>query len=69
MRVAILGNAGSGKITLACWLAERAKAERLDLDTVVWEPGQIAVPRDPALAQAEVDRFCRSHERWVVEVC
>jgi adenylate kinase family enzyme len=67
MRVVILGNAGSGKTTLARWLAERARAERLDLDTVAWEPGQSAVPREPALAQAEVGDFCRSHERWMVE--
>lgn len=69
MRVVILGNAGSGKTTLARWLAERARAERLDLDTVAWEPGQIAVPREPVLVQAEVKDFCRSHERWVVEGC
>lgn len=31
MRVAILGNAGSGMSTLASWLAERGKAERADL--------------------------------------
>lgn len=69
MQVVILGNAGSGKSTLANWLAERGKAERLDLDTVAWESGQAAVARDPALAQAEVERFCRSHEHWVVEGC
>ena len=69
MKVVILGNSGSGKSTLAHWLAERGKAERLDLDTVAWEPGQAAVARDPALAQAAVERFCRSHAHWVVEGC
>jgi len=69
MQVVILGNAGSGKSTLANWLAERRKAERLDLDTVAWKSGQVAVARDPALAQTEVERFCRSHAHWVVEGC
>lgn len=69
MRVVILGNSGSGKSTLAGWLAEEGQAERLDLDTVAWEPGRVAVPRDPATAQAELERFCRSHARWVVEGC
>ena len=69
MRVAILGNAGSGKSTLAGWLAEMGKAERLDLDSVAWEPGQVAAQRDPATAQAEVEQFCSSHVRWVVEGC
>jgi hypothetical protein len=69
MQVVILGNAGSGKSPLAHWLAERGKAEQLDLGTVAWEPGQAAVARDPALAQAEVERFCRSHAHWVVEGC
>ena len=63
MRVVILGNAGSGKSTLTSWLAQEGSAERLDLDTVAWEPGQVAVPRDPATAQSEVERClanCRS---------
>lgn len=29
----------------------------------------MAVARDPALAQAEVERFCSSHAHWVVEGC
>lgn len=41
----------------------------LDLDTVAWEPGQIAVPRDPLRAQADVREFCSAHEHWVVEGC
>jgi adenylate kinase family enzyme len=69
MRVVILGNAGSGKTTLADWLAEKGRAERLDLDTVAWQQGEVALPRDPALAHAEVERFCRSRPRWVVEGC
>ena len=68
-RIAILGNSGSGKTTLARKFADASGAPLLDLDTVAWEPGQEAVPRDPAVARAEVEAFCRAHERWVVEGC
>ena len=69
MRVAILGNSGSGKSMLARWLADRAPAPALDLDTVAWEPNQLAVPRPPGAAEAEVRAFCARHESWVVEGC
>lgn len=69
MKLAILGNSGSGKSTLARWAAQQANAPCLDLDTVAWEPGQVAVPRDTAAARADVAAFCRSHEHWVVEGC
>ncbi|HVZ38019.1 MAG TPA: shikimate kinase [Candidatus Kapabacteria bacterium] len=69
MRIAILGNSGSGKSTLARWLAAHTGAALLDLDSVAWEPGQIAVPRPPDVASADVRAFCSGHERWVVEGC
>lgn len=69
MRIAILGNSGSGKSTLARSLAERSGAPMLDLDTVAWEPGQIAVARSPEAAQSDVRAFCSSHGQWVVEGC
>ena len=69
MKLAILGNAGSGKSTLARWAAQQVSAPCLDLDTVAWEPGQIAVPRDAAAARADVAAFCSAHEHWVVEGC
>lgn len=68
MRIAILGNSGSGKSTLARWLAGRAKVPMLDLDTVAWEPGKVAVARDPLEAHADVRAFC-SGDEWVVEGC
>lgn len=69
MRIAVIGNSGSGKSTLARSLAGRLGAPVLDLDTVAWEPGQIAVARSPEAAQSEVRAFCSSHEHWVVEGC
>lgn len=69
MRIAIIGNSGSGKSTLAKWIAGRAAAPLLDLDTVAWEPSQIAVARPTGDAVREVQDFCVSHENWVVEGC
>ncbi|MFO0828758.1 MAG: hypothetical protein U0572_11510 [Phycisphaerales bacterium] len=69
MRIAILGNSGSGKSTLARWLASKTNAALLDLDTVAWEPGQIAVPRDPLVARADVRTWCAARDAWIVEGC
>ena len=69
MRIAIIGNSGSGKSTLARWLASRAGAPILDLDTVAWEPGQIAVSRSADAAARDVQVFCAVHESWVIEGC
>ncbi len=69
LRLAILGNSGSGKSTLARWVADQRGAALLDLDTVAWEPDQIAVPRDAGAAQADVLVFCQSNAQWVIEGC
>ena len=69
MRIAIVGNSGSGKSTLAKRLAAAGNVAVLDLDTIAWEPGQVALPRDPADAAADVLEFCRSSQDWVVEGC
>ena len=69
MRAAILGNSGSGKSTLARVLASRSGVPMLDLDTVAWEPGKVAVARPARAARADVEAFCSSNEKWVVEGC
>jgi adenylate kinase family enzyme len=69
VRIGIIGNAGCGKSTLARELQEKFGLARLDLDTVAWEPGQVAVPRDPVAADSEVALFCASYANWVVEGC
>jgi adenylate kinase family enzyme len=69
MRIAIVGNSGSGKSTLARQLAEVHSLPVLDLDTVVWEEGRIAVPRNAADAAADLNAFLDAHDRWVVEGC
>jgi len=69
MRIAILGNSGSGKSTLAKWLGATYTLPQLDLDTLAWEPGEVAHPRSPELAEADLRRFCAAAEGWVVEGC
>jgi adenylate kinase family enzyme len=69
MRVAIIGNSGSGKSTLALQMARGAGVAVLDLDTVAWVPGKIAVPQDAATAAAAVESFCQANRHWVIEGC
>lgn len=69
MRVAIVGNSGSGKSTLARRLAADSGTPTLDLDTVAWEPGQIAVSRAVGEAIADVRNFCDANKDWIVEGC
>ena len=69
MRLAILGNSGSGKSTLARWAAEQTGAALLDLDTIVWEPGLVAVARSPEAAKADLHAFCAKAGHWIVEGC
>jgi adenylate kinase family enzyme len=67
MKFAVLGNSGSGKSMLASWIASTIHGSVLDLDTVVWETGKVAVPRPEEVALKDVANFCRSSDRWVVE--
>ena len=69
MRVAIVGNSGSGKSTLASEITAAHTVVSLDLDTVAWEPGTIAVPRSAEASARDVTAFCSSRDRWVVEGC
>lgn len=69
MRIALIGNSGSGKSTLSRQLASAHALPMLDLDIVAWEPGKIAVARDPDAAARDVRIFCESSENWVVEGC
>jgi len=69
MQIVIIGNSGSGKSTLARELAAPAQTPLLDLDTIVWEPGKIAVERPLEAVHADLDRFCAEHDAWIVEGC
>ena len=69
MRLLIMGNSGSGKSYRARELAAQHGLVHLDLDTIVWEPGQIAVPRTPEQVRADLLAFVTGYETWVAEGC
>ena len=69
MRVLVFGNSGSGKSTYAQAQAIRHGAPHLDLDSIVWEPGQIAVQRPAAAIRQSLNDFLSSHDAWVIEGC
>ncbi|MFD0739775.1 AAA family ATPase [Lysobacter koreensis] len=69
MRVLVFGNSGSGKSTLAKQLAEEHGLAHLDLDTIVWEPGKIAVQRPADAIATSLAAFLSEHQRWAIEGC
>jgi adenylate kinase family enzyme len=69
MKVLVFGNAGSGKSTYAKALAEREGIPHLDLDTIVWEPGQIAALRPADAIHASLAEFLAANPAWVIEGC
>jgi adenylate kinase family enzyme len=67
MRVLVFGNSGSGKTTHAWTLAREHQLVHLDLDTIVWEPRQVAVRRPAEAIAASLDAFLGQHTAWVIE--
>ncbi len=67
MRVVILGNAGSGKTTLARRLIGDRDVALLPLDDIAWNPGPERKP--PAESVAAVSQFIDAHEEWIIEGC
>lgn len=64
-RIVIIGNAGSGKTTMARALRDRHGLAHLDLDAVAWAaPGERAPLGDSVEA---LRAFHRAHPAWVVE--
>lgn len=69
MRLLVFGNSGSGKTTYARALANQHGLEHLDLDSIVWEPGQVAVKRPKADVRASLEDFLANHATWVIDGC
>jgi adenylate kinase family enzyme len=69
MRILVFGNAGSGKTTLARALAAAHGLAHLDLDSIVWEPGQIAVQSPADGIAASLRQFLTDHDTWAIEGC
>jgi len=69
MRIAILGNSGSGKSWKARALAQQHQLAHLDLDTIYFVPGLIAVPRPTETVLADLQAFIDANPAWVIEGC
>src|SRR5689334_7102723 len=69
MRILVFGNSGSGKSTYARRLASEQGVPHLDLDTIVWEPGKIAVQRQAAAIHQSLNDFVTKNTAWVIEGC
>ncbi|MBD2472178.1 AAA family ATPase [Nostoc sp. FACHB-145] len=68
-RILIFGNSGSGKTTLANKLAKDLGIPILDLDTIVWEPHQIAIRRTQEDILKDLQDFIDNNISWVIEGC
>lgn len=68
-RILIFGNSGSGKSTLAQRLGQNFCIPILDLDTIAWEPNQIAVRRSHTDAAKDLLEFIQNNNSWVIEGC
>jgi adenylate kinase family enzyme len=68
-RILIFGNSGSGKTTLANKLAKDLSIPILDLDTIVWEPHQIAIRRPQEDILKDLQDFIDNNISWVIEGC
>lgn len=69
MRVLIMGNSGSGKSWRARALAGEHGLAHLDLDTIYFVPGKIAVQRPMQEVLANLRAFVDAHSACVVEGC
>jgi adenylate kinase family enzyme len=69
MRFLIFGNSGSSKSTLAKQLAAQHGLAHLDLDSIVWEPGMVAVQRPADAIAASLAAFLSEHTCWAIEGC
>lgn len=69
MRVVIVGNSGSGKSWKARELAQQHQLAHLDLDTIYFVPGLIAVARPMDDVLADLRAFIDANPAWVIEGC
>jgi adenylate kinase family enzyme len=69
VRVVVVGNSGSGKSTWARRVADAERLPLLELDMIVWEPNQVAVPRPADAVHADLAAFVARHPAWVIEGC
>lgn len=63
------GQLGFRQVVSGQGLAAQHGLVHLDLDTIVWEPGLIAVPRPAEAVRADLLAFVNAHPAWVAEGC
>ncbi len=69
-RWAIIGNAGSGKTTLARKIAQLTGAAVVDLDTLAWAENTPTPERRPLDdTRSLLELFYSEHESWIAEGC
>jgi len=69
MRILIVGNSGSGKSWRARELAQQHGLAHLDLDTIYFVPGQIAVMRPMDEILSDLHAIIAGNASWVAEGC
>lgn len=67
MRIILLGNAGSGKSTMARRLVGTEHIPRLSLDAIAWVEGPERKPLAESLRQLQ--QFIDANAQWVIEGC
>ncbi len=65
MRVCVVGNSGSGKSTYAKTFGVTV----LELDSIYWEPHQVAVSRPIEDVKRDLAAFMAANGEWVIEGC
>jgi adenylate kinase family enzyme len=68
-KIVIFGNSGSGKSSLAKYLAKVDQLAHLDLDVIAWR--DTSPPERLAIAESKklIDNFLSSNTNWVIEGC
>lgn len=67
MRLVLLGNAGSGKSSMAVRLIGNADIPRLSLDEIAWDQGTERKPFQESLRLLQ--QFLSAHDQWIIEGC
>lgn len=67
MKNIILGNAGSGKSTMARRIIGDRNIPILSLDEIAWNPGPERKPLAESLLELQL--FINNHDQWIIEGC
>jgi adenylate kinase family enzyme len=68
-RTVIIGNAGTGKSTLAKKMAQVRGATHFDLDVIAWDSKNGIDRRPLEDSLRELQQFLDTHQNWVIEGC